>query len=498
MERSGPKIKLLAVHEASCETSNADALTRALTDARRSLRITAPVVLGIPSTSAILTTVHPLVVNPQRAALAVQFELQQHLPFDLTDAAWHYRWLAGSNGAAAGRRSGLGAGGSGMLSLAQSPEPRAQNLPGAVTAAIRRSVLEERLACCRRAGLTVAAAVVNPVAALNVCDAKRTLLKSASALPVGAPVMTVLRLVDQRSAEWIISAPAQLHIIPVTSGSPDLFWQELASSWDALRAQGTDVPTPVWVIGSPEAFARAQEILPGQRVERFDVGRVVAIGTVNVEQLDRLVAALGLALQGLGLAGMSLNLLAASQSEAQTKHVRRIAAMISGVCLAATLGLGLSGMMEVRQRRVRVLRVLDQREWLYQTLRPEVRSLLQQEEHTERRNVQLEQLVGESPALTLLVAQLSEAMPHDVWLTAVECSKAGLINGVIEGRAKSFQDVTKFLEQLKTVAGMTTVKPMSTNVTTDEASGKEVIAFSVQVQRPLPSSAGPAAPKGGK
>src|SRR3989338_5984252 len=87
------RVKLLAARELPCDTANADALTQALIQLRRTLSVTQPVILGIPSTSAILTTVTPLIPNPHRAVLAVQFELQQHLPFELADAAWHFRWL---------------------------------------------------------------------------------------------------------------------------------------------------------------------------------------------------------------------------------------------------------------------------------------------------------------------------------------------------------------------------------------------------------------------
>ena len=474
LEQSGPKIRLLAAHEVACETSETEALSRALNDTKRALRITSPIVLGVPSTSAILTTVHPLVVTPQRAALAVQFELQQQLPFDLTDALWHYRWLASGNGRAL---------------AAAPPAPRAPRA-GAVAAAIRRSVLQERLDCCQRAGMTVQAVVVNPLAALNVCDAKRALAKSAAS---GPPVMTVLRMLDQRSAEWILSAPGQLHIVPVASSSPDVFWPDLAASWEALRAQEAAVPSPIRIIGPPDIMPRVQEMLAGERVERFDLAQVVALGAI--ERPDRFVAALGLALQGLGAAGLSLNLLAASQSEAHAGRIQRAASLVSVLCAASAAVLGLSGMLEVRQRSVRVLRSLERQERLYQTLRPEARALLQQEEHLERRSLQLEHLAGEAALITQVLAQIAQALPGEAWLMSLECSKAGLMSGLIEGRARSFQDVTKFMEQLKTLAGMTTVKPLSTNVTTDGATGTEVIAFSIQVQRPLPSSE-TAAPKG--
>ena len=499
LEQSGSKIRLLAAHEVACETSETEALSRALNDAKRTLRISSPVVLGVPSTSAILTTVHPLVVTPQRAALAVQFELQQQLPFDLTDAMWHYRWLSSANG-----RSGFPGPPSTRAGAGRAPRPAEhesrggqgsglspQHSSSAVAVAIRRSVLQGRLDCCQRAGITVQAVVVNPVAALNVCDVKRAPGTSAAS---GPPVMTVLRLLDQRSAEWILSAPGQLRIVPVAGNSPEVFWQELAASWKALSTQETAVPSPIRIIGPPDIMPRAQEMLAGERVERFDLAQVVALGAI--ERPDRFVAALGLALQGLGAAGLSLNLLATSQSQAHARRIQRAASLASALCVMSAAVLGLSGMLEVRQRSVRVLRSLERQERLYQTLRPEARALLQQEEHLERRSLQLEHLAGEAALTTQVLARIAEALPGEAWLTSLECSKAGLMSGLIDGRARSFQDVTKFMEQLKSLAGMTTVKPLSTSVTTDGATGTEVIAFSVQVQQPLlPSSVGQA-PKG--
>ena len=59
------------------------------------------------------------------------------------------------------------------------------------------------------------------------------------------------------------------------------------------------------------------------------------------------------------------------------------------------------------------------------------------------------------------------------------------MDGVIEGYARSFQGVTVFMDRLKSLAGWTTVKPLGTTVTTDPATGKELVAFMVQVQRPM-------------
>jgi Tfp pilus assembly protein PilN len=216
--------------------------------------------------------------------------------------------------------------------------------------------------------------------------------------------------------------------------------------------------------------------------ELFDVAHVMAAGALRLERPDQAAVAAGLALQGLGGARLPLNLLNESQEAAQSAKVGQAAMAASLVCLALIIGIGASAMLELRSRRVALLRSLEQREQTYQRLRPEVREMIQRQVGFEQRVSQLEQLVADGPALTAWASKISEAMPEHVWLTAFEVSKSGALHGLLEGRAKSFQDVTRFFEQLKTAAGMTTVKPVSTNVTTD-ADGKEVIAFTVQLQR---------------
>lgn len=449
LEQAGQRLQLSASREIACDTANPEALTRALTDLRRSLKISGPVVLGVPSASAILAIVHPLVAVKERAELAVQFELQQSLPFPLTDAAWHYHWVANGHGSAA------------------------------MVAAMRRPLLEERLAACRRAGLSVQAVSLSPVAILNVCR-----LKSGGA--ANAP-MTVLVVHGPSSAEWIAAAPGALHVVPVASDDPQRLWQDAAAVWAGL-SQEPGVSPVIHVAGSAEAASAAQQALAGQTVQRLDLGSV--IGKSPEPAFD---AAAGLALHGLGQARLPLNLLAAFQQEARAQRQHRIAQMISACCLAAAAALGVNGMLEVRSRRAGVLDALEKRERLYQALRPDVRQMLQRQARIEQRAGQLGRLADQAPALTQALAQVAGTLPDDIWLTSVDLSKSGLIHGVVEGRARSFQDVTRFFESLKTAAGMTTVKPLSTSVTADPQGG-ESIAFGVQMQRPLPGEAPEPAP----
>jgi Tfp pilus assembly protein PilN len=154
-------------------------------------------------------------------------------------------------------------------------------------------------------------------------------------------------------------------------------------------------------------------------------------------------------------------------------------------------------MVAVRQRRLVVLKALEQRERLYQTLRPEVRALLQRQQVTEQRGRLLEGLVGQGSALAQLLATVADVLPRTVWLTKAECSKdAAGMDALLEGRARSFQDVTELLERLKRADGVTGVKPLATNVVSDQETGKESIAFSVRVElHPLVEPAAAAPPQ---
>lgn len=470
--------KVLASQEVACDTSNPEALTRALTQLRSQLRIRQPVVLGVPSSWALLTTVKPLVASWRRASIAVQFELQQYLPFDLKDAVWHFRWLPpGANGHPAEQPIGLLRGADQRLRAVPSV------VSDALVIAMRRSMIADRLSTCQRAGVTVNAVTVNAVAALNVCAIAAS--GSGAAIPEATALLNIL---DQTSAEWVVFGPGLFQVVSVVGDSPEGLARELATSWGSLAGQGITLPRAVRLVGSPIAGAGVEEVVTrqlGLRVEPTDVSSLTATG---LDAPQRWWTAFGLALQGVGVAPVSLNLLTMFWGEARAQRTRSAGMLLSGVCAAATVIFGLRGMMEIRQRRVGVLQALEARERLYQTLRPDVRTLLQQQERMQERSQQLERLVSDSSVLTALCTQVVEVLPETLWLVKVEWTRGeGVLDGQIEGRARSFQDVTQFLERLKTVAGMTNVKLVSNTVIPDEASSKEVIAFTVQLQRALPA-----------
>ena len=492
---------LLAAHEVSCDPSNTDDLSRALAQLQRALKITTPVMLGLPSSSLLLTTVAPLIPNPRRAFLAVTFELQQQVPFELLDAVWHAHWLAdGHPTLERARLTALGFRQGPSTSSLQSPAAGVSRQAEAVVAVMRRPMLEEQLACCRRAGLAVKAVAANPVATLNAWRACRPSTSASSA--------TLLNLLDERSAEWMFWTTTSLRIAPLVSASTETLWEELAASCDALRAQ-QELPEPVWVVGSAASWTRAQEVLTtqcGLTVQRCDVSRLLARTSIEREpRPGASVTAVGLALQGLGRAFIPLNLLAQAQRARRSGQLRRAAMLVGGLCVLATGVWGLHGAMEVRRRRVNVLEAIERREQLYQTVRPKARALLQHQQHIQQRTQQLERLAMEAPAVLRFLNQLSALLPDEVWLTKFDAAKIALpattaaprtdaLETLLEGRAKSFQALTQFTDRLKTTAGVAAVKPLATNVTTDPTSGKEVVVFAVQAQLLVHVELAPTAP----
>lgn len=481
--------KLVASYEVPCDTSQPESLTRALQQVRQQLGITSPIVVGLPSHASLLTTVAPLVVSSRLAAAAVQFELQQYLPFDVAQAAWHYHWLAAANG-----RTTAATVGSHTVRQAARPSsiPTAAQ---AVVAAIRRVALEECLSCCRKAGVSVSTVTVTSLAILNAWWLEYTVGRRAATAGASrneepdANGAVLLHVLDEQAAEWVLWNPGGIQIIPVTSVSAETFWDELSVSWQALREQFSAIPrrgvvagalTKAWEV--PASFTdRAALVL-----ERLDRVEAVRSGTVRLEPPARWLGALGLAQQGLGMGDLPINLLTEQQQQAQARRLHHLALGSNLLCVAVMVAFGVRGMVEIRQRQLTQLRALVAQEQLYQTLRPEIRTLLQRQQRLQERSGRLGRLVAEAPALTQLLIEMTNALPAHAWLVKAECIKTEqVVTSVLEGRAKSFQDVTQFLDQLKRVAGMTSVTPRSNTVTTDPDSGKDLILFVIEAQRPL-------------
>ena len=254
-------------------------------------------------------------------------------------------------------------------------------------------------------------------------------------------------------------------------------------------------------MGIIHPLTAAQETLtaPAVSVERFDPTPLLRAGTRRLEQPEVAVAAIGLALQGVNVVATPVNLIASRQREDRVRHIYRMALIASSVSAIAILGFGIGTMLELRNQRAKVLQQLEQRQQLYQTRRPEIRALLQQQQHMQHQLDQLQQVAQRAPLLVNVISQVVKQLPDDIWLVKLEgfrndrvvgtsSSPAEVTDGLLEGRAKSFQAINQLIEHLKTLPEMSTVKLVSTTSAPDPVSGKDVIAFIVQFQRQSPSS----------
>jgi len=487
LERRGSEVKLIACAQVPWSGTPGEGLTESLRQLRTTIPLTSPVILGVPTSCAIVTTVQPLVVNRKRAALAVQFELQQQLPYDVNQTVWHYQWVSAN-----GRAS----------SSEQPPLPRP-----AVVAAMKRTLLEEYLSACRQAGFTITAVEVACVAAVNAWVRQRSATDTTHGI--------VLRT-DGSVLEWIAMTPAGLYVFPTflpdSGAGQEQLTAFLQTSWNSFQEMLTakaspPVPTSpgvqrrqtVWLLGELASSSHLVEEMKRTlacEVEVLNPSGMVTLPppshssgrageSTSVQPPHQFALACGLALQGLGLARLPMNLLAEIMSLRRVKEIRRVAWATSGLCALLAVALSASGMATVLGRRQAMLQNLIQQEQTYQTLRPEVRTLLQQQAQFEHRLNQLEELALARTLIIQAFQRLVEALPNEIWLARLELSKDGTIDGTLEGYSSSFQSLTRLMDQLKTSVGWTTVKPLATAVTTDPATGKELVAFTVQVQQHL-------------
>ncbi|HAM41068.1 MAG TPA: hypothetical protein DCP69_06945 [Candidatus Omnitrophica bacterium] len=499
--RSKPP-RLLAAVGAPWSGTGGDDLLRAIQQVRRSLPIKSPVVLGLPTPAAIITTVQPLLVSRARSDLAVRFELQQQLPYDVSQTAWHYHWLSHNGGTQA--------------------EPG----PAAVVAAVKHSIVQERLTLCQRAGVSVKGVQVNALALGNAWW--------QAGGPGGRTASVVVRL-DGRLLEWLIITSNGLYVFttllpaptlaphggagpvpaasthgrpgPVPPAAPlgaasvvsaglsqsqeDQLVARLATSWEGLQKHLAAVTgacpsiSAAQLVGDTSSYPTCAEGL--QRAIGCAVQPLSLETIVRAEKGgDEFVAACGLALQGGGHAPLSLNLIEGAMRAARAARVNRVSQLLGVLCaLLATLWSG-RGIVESLRSREALLEQYHTQEQSYQLLRPEVRAIRKHQAQLEHRLEQLAYLARTRDRVTRSVVQLTDALPDSLWLTTLDLTKtAPHVAGALEGYAQSFQGVTQFIDRVKAAPEWVTVKPQATSVMTDSATGAEVVAFTIQLQRLL-------------
>jgi Tfp pilus assembly protein PilN len=166
--------------------------------------------------------------------------------------------------------------------------------------------------------------------------------------------------------------------------------------------------------------------------------------------------------------------------------VRNAAWSVGALALGAGIVLAGQAMLASLQQREATLQRIVAQERTYQTLRPEIRALMQQQVSVEQRLAQLRELGWRRMLVSEAMQRVAEALPDDAWLVTLDLAKEDReLTALLEGYARSFESVTRLMDQLKSAVGWSKVKPLATTVHTD-AEGKEQILFAVTSQQPLP------------
>jgi Tfp pilus assembly protein PilN len=224
----------------------------------------------------------------------------------------------------------------------------------------------------------------------------------------------------------------------------------------------------------------------GCEVQVLDPSHAMSVDS-RAPNAERFVSAAGLAWQGLGAASLPINLQGERDALRQVQAIQRLAWAVSAISAAAAIGLSAHVMFTTLARKRDGLQTLMKQEQTYQSLRPEIRTVIAQQGRLAHRVDQLTELSRRRSLVPEALERMVEALPDEVWLTKVELTKSDTeLSGLLEGHSRSFQGVTKLMDQLKSAVGWSMVKPLATTVTTDQATGKELIAFAVQSGQPLP------------
>lgn len=506
LSRSGRRLTLESALEIPCDTSDTEQLSRALTQIRKQLPIKQNVVLGISSNASILATVNPLIPTPARANYAVEFELQQYLPYDVSEALWHYHWLS---------------------NVSSSPSKKPSKIPtqlsshSVVVAAIRENQIENQLQTLQRLGVSMRGVCIGSIAALNAWLYAQ---RNQPADTTEASSRLLLHIIDETTAEWINWSPQKIEVVPIAGATQvnidsqvesNNLWTNISSSWNSLQVEHAQTPSTIWILGPSSATGDIARVINGPSVkfESFSAARIVNTGSAKLDDSQAWAASLGLALQAIDLAPIPLNLIQWRQRQQRVQTMGKYAWAVGGVSAAVAIGFGVQGMQVIHQQRASNLDHLEKQERTFRRLRPEIRDSLKSQLALERRMQQLQRIATGRAMMDEWLLEITKALPKSAWLTKLETSRDGQLISVqrtdrnrtkanpnislllpsdedvlvalLEGRAKEFRDVTYFLDRLKELKGMDTVKPLSSDVVINPENGKEEIRFIVQIRRSL-------------
>lgn len=414
------------------------------------------VVCGIPRSDAVVKRIRLPSADPDTARKMLAFEAQQHVPFPLDETAWDFD---------------LGEDGSVLL------------------VAARKTVLDDLRAVLAQAGLKARA--------VSVCS----VATAAAYLKVGAehadqPTGQAAVLVELGAGPVIVNVVSASRLLlsrPLSMTGEDLD-RAFAADLGLGIQQGREVRERQGLPALPATAAHvaawmqrlrgeversllaAAEVQPSVEVEKVVAmgggwqtpGLVEAFSSVlglpvesfppsSQEAGPALATAIGLGLQGLGLA-RGVNLLSAAVTSARKEVRRRTISAVAVAALLAALALGTWRYWALQEQSL----ALQPAQARAAQREAEIKALRSRQRVLEARLAELRRIMQPRHQVLNALKELSACAPSGIWLTSVTCSPGRPI--MVQGRAGSMADVADLLDSLGSRSALTYVKQGQDNV----------------------------------
>jgi type IV pilus assembly protein PilM len=427
------------------EAGRAEAVGRALRAAGIRER---RVVVDVGRADAVVKRIAIPATDRKTARNVLEFEAQQHVPFPMEEMVWDFE---------------LEAGGQVLL------------------AAARRSSVEAVRGIMAQAGLRVTAVTVSSAAATaTYLEGTEDLVGpsdgAAVLIEIGAGPVVVNVL---RDGKWLLSRPLSISGDDLTAAFAADLCCDLEQARATQRTQGfAALPearpqVTTWLrelraqverslmAAAEQTDAVAVERILGTGGGWLTPGLAAAVaqslgGTVQIFPRGEAVtaaygAAIGLALQGLGLVrGIDLTAGAIEETRRQSRRSVRSAVAVVGVL--ATLIVGWWGYTTLARHAAtsQATRAsVERQDKELQTLRTRQRAV-------DAQVAQIERLLAPRHRVLEALRELSNSAPRGIWLTSISYSPGRPV--AVQGRAQSAAQVTSLLESLGTRAALVHMK----------------------------------------
>lgn len=412
-----------------------------------------------------------LQVKEEKLKQTMKFEAQNQIPFPLNEVAWDWSLL----------------------------DRDKKIIKKAVIVAIKKDLVETMISNLKSIKLVTEVVDVSPIVLYNCMAFNEDYEqgKLGAILDIGVKVTSLVIFKDGNI--WIRSFPIAAERIeePGDQGIGE-FIGEIERSIEYYFMQGEETAQgekkldDLILTGGGSAIEGIESKLSARfnvRPRTLDPFRRLKVGKHILSDLDqkgnknRFAVATGLALRDIADLKIEVNFLKEMLSERRLSIEKTLYSRLS-IAMAIVIAVSFSLFMrqDYSVKRLKLDRVGEMLD-IYETYEPKIKKT-QNKEDILKEKIDVLYQTAEARAIWLDVFRIiSEILPRDVWITdisgivSLEKSELGRLD--LSGKAMSYQAVNHFVSALKSSPSFKDVKPISSSIETDEATGEEVVKFSI-------------------